>query len=186
MTPRKGRWTWLYDVKSVISASRPPRRRAIQPWMSNPKTLPTPSRSRSSNGTPVLGDSVTEPVDKRRRGALGTASAPRRHPHALQPEGFPSGLQTAMSTGTGARLPAGTELATQSRGAKLLIDGAQTARNYESGESNCTRASQRSGVNAVNAHVRSQNYPTQDTHLKPRPSSTQERSRRHPLMAINT
>ena len=40
MAPRKGRWTWLYDVKSVISASRPPRIRVIQPWMSNSKPYP--------------------------------------------------------------------------------------------------------------------------------------------------
>jgi hypothetical protein len=32
----KGTWTWLYDVKSVISASRPPRSKVIQPWGSNP------------------------------------------------------------------------------------------------------------------------------------------------------
>ena len=33
-------WTRLYDEKRVISASRPPRMRAIQPWMSKTKTLP--------------------------------------------------------------------------------------------------------------------------------------------------
>ena len=51
--PRKGRWTWLYDVKSVISASRPPRIRVIQPWISKNQTLPTPSHRRSVNSTPV-------------------------------------------------------------------------------------------------------------------------------------
>jgi hypothetical protein len=38
----------------VISASRPPRIRVIQPWMSNKKTLPTPSPRRSAYDTPVL------------------------------------------------------------------------------------------------------------------------------------
>jgi hypothetical protein len=51
MAPRKGRWTWLHDVKRVI---RPPRIRVIQPWMSNNQILPTPSHRRSANNTPVL------------------------------------------------------------------------------------------------------------------------------------
>jgi len=54
MAPRKGRWTWLYDVKSVISASRPPRIRVIQPWILNNQTLPTPNPRRSAGNTPVL------------------------------------------------------------------------------------------------------------------------------------
>ena len=54
MAPREGRWTWLYDVKSVISASRPPRIRVIQPWMSKNQTLPTPNTRRSVNNTRVL------------------------------------------------------------------------------------------------------------------------------------
>jgi hypothetical protein len=58
MAPRKGRWSWLYDVKSVISASRPPRIRVNQAWMSNNQTLPTPNPHRSANNTPVLTDSA--------------------------------------------------------------------------------------------------------------------------------
>jgi len=46
-------WTWLYDEKRVISASRPPRSRVIQPWMSNNQTLPTPNVRRSLNNTGV-------------------------------------------------------------------------------------------------------------------------------------
>jgi hypothetical protein len=46
-------WTWLYDEKRVISASRPPRSRVIQPWMSNNQTLPRPNVRRSTNNTGV-------------------------------------------------------------------------------------------------------------------------------------
>ncbi len=42
VVPAKGMWTWLYDEKRVISASRPPRIRVIQPWISKSQTLPTP------------------------------------------------------------------------------------------------------------------------------------------------
>jgi hypothetical protein len=47
-------WTWLYDEKRVISASRPPRIRVIQPWISNSQTLPKPSPRRSNYSTRVL------------------------------------------------------------------------------------------------------------------------------------
>jgi hypothetical protein len=46
-------WTWLYDENRVISASRPPRIRVIQPWISKSKTLPKPSPGRSRYSTPV-------------------------------------------------------------------------------------------------------------------------------------
>jgi hypothetical protein len=49
----KGMETWLYDEKRVISASRPPMRRVIQPWMSKTQTLPTASHRRSQRSTPV-------------------------------------------------------------------------------------------------------------------------------------
>ena len=91
----KGMWTWLYDEKRVISASRPPRRRVIQPWMSNNQTLPTPNARRSSNGTrvPAARQARRSPPQIRKqlqpRSGPGpcTANNPQPHqaPHDLQP-----------------------------------------------------------------------------------------------------
>jgi len=102
----KGRWTWLYDVKSVISASRQPKSRVIQPWMSNNKTLPTQNPGGSAHNTPVL-------VDKG-EGVLAATSAPGRNQVLghLQPEQLLSRFQEAAGlhpyTPQSARLRAAT------------------------------------------------------------------------------
>ena len=87
-------WTWLYDEKRVISASRPPRNRVIQPWISNKKTLPTPSARRSTYNTPVLLNGEGRAPSQPPANPAGTktwAACSREHsnqqsPHVLQPE----------------------------------------------------------------------------------------------------
>ena len=87
-------WTWLYDEKRVISASRPPRSRGIQPWISNKKTLPTPSARRSTHNTPVLLNGEGRAPSQPPANPAGTktwAACSREHsnqqsPHDLQPE----------------------------------------------------------------------------------------------------
>jgi hypothetical protein len=87
-------WTWLYDEKRVISASRPPRNRVIQPWMSNNQTLPTPSARRSTHNTPVLLNGEGRAPSQPPANPAGTktwAACSREHsnqqsPHDLQPE----------------------------------------------------------------------------------------------------
>jgi hypothetical protein len=87
-------WTWLYDEKRVISASRPPRSRVIQPWISNKKTLPTPRTRRSAHNTLVLlngeGRAPSQPPENP-AGTKTWAAWSREHsnqqsPHGLQPE----------------------------------------------------------------------------------------------------
>ena len=99
----KGMWTWLYDEKRVISASRPPRSRVIQPWISNKKTLPTPSARRSAHNTPVLFNGEGRPPSQPPANPARTktwAACSREHsnqqsPHDLQPEQLPSGFHKA-------------------------------------------------------------------------------------------
>ena len=87
-------WAWLYDEKRVISASRPPRSRVIQPWISNKKTLPTPSARRSTHNTPVLLNGEARAPSQPPANPAGTktwAACSREHsnqqsPHDLQPE----------------------------------------------------------------------------------------------------
>ena len=96
-------WTWLYDEKRVISASRPPRIRVIQPWISNKKTLPTPNARRSTHNTPVLLNGEGRAPSQPPANPAGTktwAACSREHsnqqsPHDLQPEQLPSGFDKA-------------------------------------------------------------------------------------------
>ena len=87
-------WTWLYDEKRVISASRPPRSRVIQPWISNKKTLPTPSARRSAHNTLVLlseegrapSQPPANPAGTKTWAACSRGHSNQQSPHDLQPE----------------------------------------------------------------------------------------------------
>jgi hypothetical protein len=82
----------------VISASRSPRTRVIQPWISAIKTLPTPSPSRSAYGTPVLPNRVmgqgrveapsqppTHPAGTKTWAACSREHSNQQSPHDLKP-----------------------------------------------------------------------------------------------------
>ena len=111
-------WTWLYDEKRVISASRPPRSRVIQPWISNKKTLPTPSARRSTHNTPVLLNGEGRAPSQPPANPAGTktwAACSREHskqqsPHVLQPEQLPSGFHEAAALHPTTRPFAGNDL----------------------------------------------------------------------------
>ena len=111
-------WTWLYDEKRVISASRPPRSRVIQPWISNKKTLPTPSARRSAHNTPVLLNGEGRAPSQPPANPAGTktwAACSREHsnqqsPHDLQPEQLPSGFHKAAALHPTIRQLAGNDL----------------------------------------------------------------------------
>ena len=119
-------WTWLYDEKRVISASRTPRIRVIQPWMSNSKTLSTTSPHRSAHNTPVLPNRVrgkgrveapSQPPTHS-AGAKTWAACSREHssqqsPHDLQPEQLLSRFPEAAGLHPTNRPFAGSNLGSQ-------------------------------------------------------------------------
>ena len=117
MAPRKGRWTWLYDVKSVISASRTPRIRVILPWISKSQTLPTPSHRRSVNNTPVLISGFHKAAGLNRQ---------CHHTRGLK-NAVPSGGGEVLALGAGQTLDAAFEHGTSIRHthAALAKDGSE-------------------------------------------------------------
>ena len=110
--PRKGRWTWLYDVKSVISASRRRQGPALRCVESVDPAICTACAD--SCGSAVSKVSA-KPADRRRR---------RLH---SQP---PAHGATAPSRAAPEQLPSGG--AEQKRGLGARVNSEQTAQNGKS------------------------------------------------------